>query len=152
MAIVVAVPRQSSARGPLHYVSINPCFLRSHSAHINSIANRQLWPLMVRRKLSKGINLSEIELRKENENRQKVCYLKSWDTRLSILLIDQVLSIDLWHKHGFLLGPKKIFLSIHQTFVLLPVTWFDQKPFFKTLKNSFFMSPIHQIFNTLISV
>ena len=24
--------RQSSARGPLHYVSINPCFLRSHSA------------------------------------------------------------------------------------------------------------------------
>ena len=109
MAIVVAVPRQSSARGPLHYVSINPCFLRSHSAHINSIANRQLWPLMVRRKLSKGINLSEIELRKENENRQKVCYLKSWDTRLSILLIDQVLSIALWNKHGFLLGPKKIF-------------------------------------------
>ena len=73
--MVVAVPRQSSARGPLHYVSINPCFLRSHSAHINSIANRQLWPLMVRRKLSKGINLSEIELRKENENRQKVSYL-----------------------------------------------------------------------------
>ena len=30
---------------------------------------------MVRRKLSKGINLSEIELRKENENRQKVSYL-----------------------------------------------------------------------------
>ena len=105
MAIVVAVPRQSSARGPLHYVSINPCFLRSHSAHINSIANRQLWPLMVRRKLSKGINLSEIELRKENENRQKVCYL-SHDRKRYI--ISRSSGIDLWNKQGLLFGSDAV--------------------------------------------
>ena len=115
LSALAAATTQSSARGPLHYVSINPCFLRSHSAHINSIANRQLWPLMVRRKLSKGINLSEIELRKENENGQTVFYLshKRQDYWNMYDIIDRSRGIDLWNKQGFLLGLKKYFLSIH---------------------------------------